>query len=50
MTSSTKDEKEEMAGAIRYIKFSRDCGKFDECNSKTKEISIHKGIIKNLTK
>ena len=39
-----------MAGAIRYIKFSGDCDKFDERKDKAKEISIHKGILKYLTK
>ena len=50
MKSSTKDEREEMSGAITYINFSGDYDKFDECKEKTKEISRHKGILKYLTK
>ena len=39
--SSTKDEKEGMDGAIRYIKFCGDYDKFDEWKEKTKSISRH---------
>ena len=50
MTSSTKDEVEEMAGSIRYIKFSGYYYKFYEWKDNTKEITRHKGILKYLTK
>ena len=50
MTSSTKDEREEMVGAIRYIKFSGDYDKFYEWNKNTNTIARHKGILKYLIK
>ena len=48
--SSIKDERGEMAGSISYIKFSGDYDKFDEWKENTKPISIHKVILKYLTK
>ena len=39
-----------MAGAIRYINFSGDYDKFDECKQKTKAIARHKVLLKYLTK
>ena len=50
MTSIPKEEREEMAGAIRYIKFSGDYDKFYEWKEKIKEITSHKGTLKYLTK
>ena len=50
MISSLKEEREGMSGAIRYIKFSGDYDKFDQCKEKTKAIDRHKGILKYLTK
>ena len=50
MTSSTKDERADMSGAIMYIKFNGDYDKFDEQKENTREIAIHKGILKYLTK
>ena len=50
MTSSTKDERDEMAGAIRYIKFTGEYDNFEEWREKTKAIYKHKGILKYLTK
>ena len=47
--SSIKEERDEMAGNIRYIKFSGDYYKFDEWKEKTKAIARHKGILKYLT-
>ena len=41
MASSTKYEREEMGGSIRYIKFSGDYDKFDKCKEKTKSIARH---------
>ena len=49
MTSINKDEREDMTGSIRYIKFSGYCDKFDEWKEKTRDISRHKGILKYLT-
>ena len=49
MTSITKDKIKEISGAIRYIKFSGDYDKFDECKEQTKAIFIHKGVLKYLT-
>ena len=48
--SSIKGKIYDMAGAIRYIKFSGDDEKFDERKWKTKAVAIHKGILKYLTK
>ena len=48
--SSIKEERYEMAGDIRYIKFSGDYENFDEWKENTKAISRHKGILKYLTK
>ena len=45
-----KEERYEMAGSIRYIKFSEDYDKFDDWKEKTKAIARHKGILKYLTK
>ena len=39
-----------MSGAISYIKFSGDYYKFDEWKENTKSITIHRGILKYLTK
>ena len=50
MTSSTKDEIDNMTGSIRYIKFSGDYDKFDEWKENTKAIFRHKGILKYMTK
>ena len=50
MTSRTKDERDEMAGAIRYIKFTGEYDNFEEWREKTKAIYKHKGILKYLTK
>ena len=50
MTSSTKYEREEIAGAIRNIKFSGEYYKFDERKENTKAIARHQGILKHLTK
>ena len=36
--SSIKEERDETAGAIRYIKFSGDYDKFDERKEKTKKL------------
>ena len=36
--SNNKGEKYDISGAIRYIKFDGDYGKFDECKNKTKAI------------
>ena len=47
---SIKEEIYEMAGSIRYIKFSGDYDKFDEWKDNAKAISRHKGILKYLTK
>ena len=44
-----KDERDDMAEAIRYINFSGDYYKFDECKEKTKAMSRNKGILKYLT-
>ena len=44
--SITKYEKYEMARYIRYIKFSGYYQNFDERKEKTKEISMHKFILK----
>ena len=49
MTSSPKEEREDMAVAIRYIKFSGNYNRFDEWKEKTKAVAIHKGILKYLT-
>ena len=48
--SNIKEERDDMPGDIRYIKFSGDYDKFDECKESTNSISIHKGILKNITK
>ena len=48
--SRIKEERDEMAGSIRYIKFSGDDYKFDQWKEKTKAISGHQGILKYLTK
>ena len=50
MISITKDERNEMAGAISYIKFSGDYDKSDERKEKTRVIARHKGILKYATK
>ena len=50
MTSSTKDEIDEVSGAISYIKFSGDYDNFYEWKEKTKMISRYKVILKHLTK
>ena len=50
MISLTKDERYDMSGAIRYIKFSGDYNKFGECKKKTEAIFRHEGILKCLTK
>ena len=39
MTPTPKEEREEMAGSFRYIKFSGDYDKFDEWKEKNKEIA-----------
>ena len=39
-----------MDGAIRYIKFSGEYEKFDYWKENTKAISVHKCILKYLTK
>ena len=44
-----KDERDDMAEAIRYINFCSDCDKFDEFKEKTKAMSRNKGILKYLT-
>ena len=44
--SSSKDEREETDGAIRYIKFSGDYDKFDELRENKKSIVIKKGYPK----
>ena len=49
-TSRIKEERDEISGAIRYIKLSEYYDKFDECKEKTKEISRHKRILTYLTK
>ena len=50
MTSSLKEEIEDMTGSIIYINFSGDYDKFYEWKGKTKAIVIHKDILKYLTK
>ena len=48
--SRIKEERDDMAGAIRYIKFSGDYDNFEERRENTKAIARHKGILKYLTK
>ena len=48
--SIIKEEKYEMEGAIRYIKFIGNYEKFDEWKEKTKAISRHKEILEYLIK
>ena len=48
--SSIREEKDYMAGAIRYIRFSTDYDKFDERKEKNRAISRHKGVLKYLKK
>ena len=50
MTSRPKEEREDMAEAIKYIKSSGKYEKFYEWKKKTKSIFKHKGILKYLTK
>ena len=50
MVSIPKKEIWDMAGAIKYIKFSEEYENFYECKEKTKGISRQKSIIKYLTK
>ena len=45
-----KEERYDMSGSIRYIKFSGDYEKIDDRKKKTKAIAGHKGILKYLTK
>ena len=47
MTSTPKEEREEMTGSIRYIKFSGKIDKFEEWKEKTKEISIKRASLNN---
>ena len=46
--SRIKEEINEVAGSIRYIKFSGDYGKFNERKENTKSIARHNGISKYL--
>ena len=48
--SSIKEERDDMYGAIRYIKFSGDYDNFDDWKEKTKAIDRHTDILKYLTK
>ena len=48
--SSTKEEQDEMAEAIRYTNFSGYYDNFDECKDNTKAIERHKEILNYLTK
>ena len=48
--SSINDERDDVDGDIRCIKFSGDHEKFDQWKEKTKDIARHKGILKNMTK
>ena len=50
MTSILREEGEETAGAIKYIKLSEYHDKFYEWKENPKTIYRHKGILKYLTK
>ena len=45
-----KKERYEIAEDIRYINFSGDYDKFDQCTEKNKASERHKGTLKYLTK
>ena len=48
--SRINDERYDMAGAIRYIKFSGDYEKFYGWKENTKAVAGHNGILKYLKK
>ena len=45
-----KEERDDVAGAMRWIKFSGNYDKFDERKEKANEISKHKVILNYITK